>query len=197
MNRVGRRVSFIFFMFGIAALVVGGVYYGYVHRSKEQVAMNSEVILESIREVQKLATIQGHFSEILDYKDYYGYDVWPFRKKALVRVKADVLIGFDFEASRFQIDEESKVVRLGRLPESQILSIDHDLDYYDLTEGAFNRFTEEDFNKLSSEAKNVIRNQAEVSELRKLADEKLYQQLDLLQQLLSTVGWRLEYPPKA
>ena len=46
---------------------------------KEEVS--TQVLLERIEEVTKLVTVEGHISEIYDYKDYYGYDWSIFRKK--------------------------------------------------------------------------------------------------------------------
>ena len=34
-------------------------------------------LLEKINQVNKLVTIEGVYSEIYDYKDYYGYDWSP------------------------------------------------------------------------------------------------------------------------
>ncbi|NTW34279.1 MAG: DUF4230 domain-containing protein, partial [Bacteroidetes bacterium] len=72
-------------------------------------------------------------------------DVSFFTKKALIRVKARILAGFDFEKVKISVDEKSKTVTISNIPPPQILSMEHDLDYYDITEGIFNSFSTEDY----------------------------------------------------
>ena len=63
-----------------------------------------------------------------------------------------------------------------------ILSIDHQIDYYDLQQGTFNQFTPEEMTKLQTFAKDKIRSTAISSGLlnkEKRRDEML-QQLELL-----------------
>ncbi|MBK9982670.1 MAG: DUF4230 domain-containing protein [Saprospiraceae bacterium] len=42
------------------------------------------------------------------------------------------------------------------MPPAEILSVDHDLDYYDLSEGFFNSFSTEDYNKINADAKDFV-----------------------------------------
>ena len=54
---------------------------------------SATVLLEKIREVVKLTTVEGEFSEIYNYSEYSGYFTWFWDKKALVRVNAVVSVG--------------------------------------------------------------------------------------------------------
>ncbi len=104
----------------------------YFKRQEAVVQENGVVLLERIKQVAKLITVEGYFSEIYDYQDYYGYDLSIFRKKALIRVKAKVSVGYDLEKMKVTSDAATKTIHLSGIPPAEILSIEHDLDYYDV-----------------------------------------------------------------
>jgi len=148
--------------------------------------------MEKVESVVKLGTVEGVISEIFQYSDFYNYDISPFRKKALIKIKAVVLVGFDLENMDVEVNSLSKKVLINKLPTPQILAIDHDLDYYDITEGTFNSFTREDYNMLQSQAKEFIRKKALESDLFNRAENQLKEQLKLLNWLMNENGWEIE-----
>lgn len=131
----------------------------------------------------KLITVEGYFSEVYDYKDYYYADWKPFTKKALVRVQAKVSVGYDMEAVTFRADESGKTIVIENMPEPEILSLDHDIDYYDIQQGAFNTFTEDDYNKLNKGAKDFIKAQVADSPLYERAAKQRDHIINMLVQL--------------
>jgi hypothetical protein len=159
---------------------------------------SSDVILERVKKVAKLIAVEGYFSEVYDYKDYWGYDLPFLRKKALVRVRAKVSVGYDLEQLKIDALPASKTIVVSRLPEPQILSIDHDLDYYDITQGTFNTFTNADYNKINANAKKYIEAKARESDLLKMADREGNQALELMRFIAESAGWkfRMEGEPE-
>ncbi|MCB0518808.1 MAG: DUF4230 domain-containing protein [Lewinellaceae bacterium] len=150
------------------------------------------VLLERIQEVAKLVTVEGYFSEIYDYKDYYGYDFGIFRKKALIRVKAKVSFGFDLEKMKIQTLPEQKTILISGIPDPELLSIDHDLDYYDIQEGIFNSFTTEDYTRLNANAKQFIKDKAMESDLFGKAIEQRDHLFEMMKLIVESAGWKLE-----
>ena len=151
------------------------------------------ILLESIKNVSKLIAVEGYFSEIYDYKEYYGFDIFLFRKKALVRVKAKVSIGYDLEKMKVEAKTSEKKIIIGQMPPPQILSIDHDLDYYDVTEGVFNGFTPEDYNKINKNAKDFIAARVKDSELFKKAEEQKNKVMESIKSIVEAAGWTVEF----
>lgn len=156
----------------------------------------STILLEKVKTVTKLITVEGYFSEIYDYKDYYHYDWSPFRKKALLRVKAKVSIGYDLENMKFEALPDQKILRISQMPDPSILSIDHDVDYYDLQQGTFNSFTPKDYTKLNKNAKEYIEAKALESDLMKTAESQVNTTLKVIQFMVEEAGWELEITPK-
>jgi hypothetical protein len=186
------RLSYIAIPLLILMAGVTGWWFGLRHNAFSTTErVDAVVMLERIQNVHKLVLVEGSFSEIYDYKDYWMYDVSPFRKKALIRVKADVLIGFDLEKANIELDEEKHVLTIHHLPESEILSIDHDLDYYDLQEGTFNQFSEVKLTELGKGAKQFIQTQAQNSELISRADQRQANFIKELSLTASAMGWKV------
>lgn len=153
---------------------------------------SSTVLLERIKAVAKLVTVEGYFSEIYDYQDYYGYDLSMLRKKALIKVKAKVLVGFNLEKMRITAEASSKTIVVTSVPGPEILSIEHDLQYYDLQEGLFNSFSEKDYNKLNTNAKEFIRRKALDSDLFSRAQKQRDDIFSMMRFMTESAGWKLK-----
>ena len=176
----------------LAAFLIGfQVKNWFVGKTEKKVTENATVLIEKIQKATKLITVEGTFSEIYDYQDYYGYDLSLFRKKALIRVKAKVSVGYDLEKIKITSNNEKKLIVISEIPPPELLSIEHDLDYYDIQEGMFNPFTKEDYNKLNANAKNFIRQKAQESELFDQATLQKNNLFEMIQLMVESAGWRL------
>ena len=181
-------------LFTLVAVFAAGILLTrwYFKRQEAVVQESGVVLLERIKQVAKLVTVEGYFSEIYDYQDYYGYDLSLFRKKALIRVKAKVSVGYDLEKMKVTADTPTKTIRLSGIPAAEILSIDHDLDYYDVQEGFFNEFSTEDYDKLNAAAKEFIRKKALESDLVKSAATQRNNLIETMKFMTESTGWKLE-----
>ncbi len=182
------RAAILLVVFAIGIFVARWFY----KKSEAVEKQEATVLLERIQEVAKLVTVEGYFSEIYDYQDYYGYDFGIFRKKALIRVKAKVSFGFDLDKMQIQTLPEQKTILISGIPDPELLSIDHDIDYYDIQEGIFNSFSTEDYNKLNANAKNFIKEKALESDLHTKALEQRHHLFEMMKLLVEGAGWRLE-----
>lgn len=184
----------ILFLLAIAAMVFFGYRLNkwFDLKMETQVEEDATVLMEKIQMASKLITVEGFFSEIYDYQDYYGYDFSMFRKKALLRVKAKVSIGYDLSSMKIETDAATKTVILSEIPPAELLSLEHDLDYYDLQEGIFNTFTKADYNKLNANAKDFIRQKAQESELFDQANLKKNALFEMMRLLTESSGWQLK-----
>ncbi len=185
------KVAIVVFL--LALVFWGGIqvtrwYYGLGKMQSEE---QSTVLLERIRSVAKLVVLEGYFSEIYDYKDYYGWDLSWFRKKALIRVKGKVLIGFDLDKMEIRTDAATRTVFMNAFPDPEILSLEHDIDYYDVQEGFFNSFTPQDYTRLNQNAKEFLRKQALNSDLFKHAIERRGEVEQTIRFLVESMGWKL------
>lgn len=184
-----RNTSFLAIL--IAFLVGGWLSWRYFSSGSRPVE-DSTVLLEKIQAVAKLSTVEGTFSEIYNYSEYQGYFSFLWDKKILVRVRATVSAGYNLERLNIEADPVTKTVRMSGLPKPEILSIDHSLDYYDITEGLFTSFTPEDYTRINQRAKDLIRDNAMKSSLLSEADVQGAKMLDLVRFMVEGAGWKLQ-----
>lgn len=154
--------------------------------------INQRILMERVKKVAKLVTVEGEFSNIHQYNDSYWSDISFFRKKALIKVKARVSMGYDLKKATFEVDGTNKVLRVRNLPDPEVLSIDHNLQYYDIQEGAFNSFTEEELSSIGAVAKRKLRQEALNGPLMQQAREEGLESLEIIQLLVEQAGWRFE-----
>jgi hypothetical protein len=159
-------------------------------KSKEEVS--AVVVLERVEKVLKLVTVEGNFSEIYDYQHHVFADIWPFRKKALIRVKARVMVGYDLEKATISVDEATKTVLISGDLQPEILSIEHDLDYYNFENGLFNVITNRDITDMGVRAKAFIEEKAKESDLFRQAEAQKQDMFDFLKLSLASSGWTLK-----
>jgi len=152
----------------------------------------SQVLLENVKTVCKLITVEGSFSDIYSHKDYYWQDLSMFRKKALLKVKAKVGVGYDLSKYTFDMDEATKTITLKKNTKPEILYVDTDVNYYDLSEGTFNTFKPAELTQLNQKAKEHIREQAQISSLMESAAKQGHQVDELIRLITEQAGWKLK-----
>jgi len=167
--------------------------------SKKVEQNNSIVVLERIKKVAKLVTVEGYFSESYTHKEWNNYlgvdfNFGPFKKKARLKVTAKALIGFDLKKMTFTTDEEKKILIISELPEPEILSIEPSIVYEDLYEGYLNSYTKEERTKLNKMATDFIRNKVlENKTLKESAIEQGYEILKIIEFIAKDAGWEVVY----
>ena len=140
----------------------------------------------------KLISVEGQFSELYSYKESYEYDFFNlFSKKIILRVNAKVSVGYDFENVNLSIDSLTKTVTLNELPSPEILSIDHNLDYYDISEGTFNSFTPEELNNMNKKGKDFIASKAKTTQILQKAEVQKQDYIKMMEMALKSGGWKL------
>ena len=70
--------------------------------------------------------------------------------------------------------------------------MDHDLDYFDISEGVFNNFDESDYNKLNEKAKSFIESKALESSLKTETADREAELIEMLKFICRGMGWELK-----
>tara|TARA_R110001592_G_scaffold136906_4_gene354416 strand:+ start:2293 stop:2904 length:612 start_codon:yes stop_codon:yes gene_type:complete len=155
---------------------------------------NSMLIQEQINNVSKLIVTEGHFAEVYNYKDsqqLFG-PLITADKKALVVVNAEVTVGYDLSLVKFEINEDTKTLRIISIPEPEI-KINPDFEYYDVTADYLNQFNAEDYNKIKRNVNASLLKKIEASTLKSNAQNRLLSELSKLLVLTNSMGWTLSY----
>jgi hypothetical protein len=184
-----QRITLILSILFVFAL--GGLAGWYFFAPKPTSTESAQVMLERVRTVMKLVTVEGNYTELYSHNDYSGFFTFFWDKKMLLRVTATVSAGYDLEKVKIEMDAAQKIVRIGPLPPPSILSVDHKIDYYDISEGVFTSFTPQDYTQISERAKELIRQKAEQN-LLPIAQQQAHKTFDLMRAMLEGAGWKLE-----
>lgn len=164
-------------------------------KNKELTEKQSIILLEKIKRVCKLITVEGDFAEIYHYensKDKF-LSLISSKKKALIVINAKAYIGFDLAKVHIKADTHSKKIVLSEFPLPEVLSIAPDLEYYDIKNGLFNKFGSEDISSLNKEAKEHILEKIPESGLMEIAKKDALEAVLLIETIVQTIGWELDY----
>jgi hypothetical protein len=164
-------------------------------RKKELVKHQSTVLLDKIKSVCKLVSVEGDFAEIYKYEnDKEGFwNLWTSKKKALVVINAKAQIGYDLKKVSLRADTNNKKIILSDFPQPEVLSIEPDLQFYDIKNGLFNSFSPDDLTQLNQNAITHIREKIPESGLIDTAKKEALQAVLLIEKIVETIGWKLDY----
>ncbi len=181
------------------ALGVIATYWAYnLFRKKQNQELTkhqSTVLLQQIKSVCKLITVEGDFAEIYTYENTKArfLSLISSKKKALIVINAKAQIGFDLKKIQMHADTENKRIHLTSFPQPEILSIQPELEFYDIQNGLFNAFKPEDITTLNQEAKKHIESKIPQSGLMETAQKEALQSVQLIEKIVGTIGWKLDY----
>ncbi|MCV9926586.1 DUF4230 domain-containing protein [Flavobacterium sp. LS1R49] len=158
---------------------------------------NTNLIQQQIVNVGKLVVTEGHFSEVVTYKNSNKYllDMISFEKKALIIVNANVTVAYDLHKMKYEIDEKNKVIKIISIPKEEI-TINPDIQYYNVEQSQLNAFTGDDYNKINKSVKESLAKKIEKSSLKANAQNRLISELSKILILTNTMGWKLQYDGK-
>jgi len=164
-------------------------------KKKQLVNSQSTILLDKIKNVCKFITVEGDFAEIYHYEDVKErfLKLLSSRKKALVVINAKAHVGYDLSKIDLEADRDKKKIILKHFPQPEVLSIETNLNYYDKTEGYFNRFEATDLTGLHKEAKQHIQDKIPESGLIQAAQKEALETILLIETIVQTIGWKLDY----
>lgn len=155
------------------------------------------LIQQQILNVGKLIVTEGHFSEVITYKNQEKYlmGMVTFDKKALIVVNADVTVAYDLHKMKYDIDEKNKTISIVYIPKQEI-KISPDIKFYDVEQSRLNPFTGDDYNKINKSVKANLAKKIGTSTLKSNAQNRLISELSKLLITTSNLGWTLKYEGK-
>lgn len=164
-------------------------------KSKELTEHQSVILLDKIRSVCKLISVEGDFAEIYRYENVRErfMSLVSSKKKALLVINAKAHIGYDLKKVLMHADIEKKKIIMTNFPQPEVLSIEPDIQFYDIQSGMFNFFSPEDLTLLNQEAKQHIREKIPASGLMDTAKKEALQAVLLIEKIVETIGWKLDY----
>jgi len=189
-------MELLFLGLAFGAVVSFFVFRKFSSSSNKRITQNqSVVLLDKIKKVAKLVTVEGEFAEIYHHENtkekFLG--LYTSKKKAIVLINAKTNIGFDFRKIKMQSDNKNKTIVLSNFPAPEVLSIEPDIRFYDIQNGLLNSFNSEDLTEINKQAKEHILNKIPESNLMQTANQEALNAIVLMESLVETIGWKLDY----
>ena len=158
------------------------------------VEYDTNLIQQQIKNVGKLVVTEGHFAEVMTYKDQKKYlmDMVSFEKKAMVVINADVTVSFDLSKVTYNVDAKNKTLTITNIPKEEI-KISPDIKFYDVEQSTLNEFTGNDYNKINKIVRANLAKKIEKSTLKSNAKNRLVSELSKILVLTNSLGWTLQY----
>jgi hypothetical protein len=148
-----------------------------------------------MRSVSKLITVEGDFNEVMHFSDVKNslLNIISSKKKAIVLANAKVFIGFDMKKIEFEANSDKRQIRVISFPEPEVLSIETEVEFYDVKNGLFNKFDASELTELNKKVKQNIAEKIPDSELLYSAKNKALDTINVMEQMVGTFGWELKY----
>lgn len=155
---------------------------------------SAKLLQQKIVNVGKLVVTEGHFSEVITYKDQKKYlmDLVSFEKKALIVVNADVTVSYDLHLMKYDINNETKTITIVSIPKEEI-KINPNIQFYDVDQSTLNPFSGDDYNKISESVKASLSKKVAQSTLKSNAQNRLISELSKILIMSNAMGWKLQY----
>ena len=181
----------------IVGAMVLSVYYLFAKKSffKNKAKEQSVILLEKMRSVSKLITVEGNMNEIMHFQDEKSslLNMVSSKKKAIIMANAKIFIGFDMKKMRFEANANKQQIKITSFPEPEVLSMETHLDFYDIQNGLFNKFDATELTELNKKVKQNFTDKIPESDLLYSAKTKALDTLQVMEQMVSTFGWELKY----
>lgn len=186
----------------VLSFVLGmAVFWGLSRNSGPELSTEeqSTILLQQVRKVMKLVTVEGDVAEIFDSKQTKTYTLYlplptpiAFVKEAAVEVSGKILVGYDLEKVQLDIDQESRTLRISNLPEPEVLAIDHEVRFKNVKESWWNVFSSADYSKLNERAKARLYDKALKSHLIEEARQQGNGLIETIELLAKASGFTVE-----
>lgn len=184
-------------LYATLGLIFGGflTWLFFVFKRKQVVKAEANVVMSTLKKVSKLVTVEGEFSEIYKHSEKQPilFNLFKTEKKAIIILKAKVLMGYDLAKMEFTVSETQRKIHIKQKPKPEILNLWTDAEYYDIKHGTFTRFSEEDLNKIKVDATQFLIDKIKESDLPRLTSEQGNIGLSLLEDTTKSLGWELKY----
>lgn len=181
----------------VLAIALAFKYCEFKKGDDSSIEYNTNLIQQQILNVGKLVVTEGHFSEVITYKNKQKYlmNMVSFEKKALVIVNANVTVAYDLHKMKYDIDEKNKTITILNIPKEEI-TINPDIQFYDVEQSQMNQFTGDDYNKINKSVKANLAKKIDKSSLKTNAQNRLISELSKILILTNSMGWKLQYNGK-
>lgn len=158
----------------LALTLIGLGFWGGCHLARKPSTLTESTLIETVRQVAKLVTIEHHMADIVTFEEESPWPIFGRDRKGVIIARGKVLAGFDLKkpiACRIAASESPPAVDV-RLPAPEIIAVDATYHYYDVQ-----NLTREQHEWLLTRAQWTLRTSARKAGVLRDAERSLAQLL--------------------
>lgn len=148
---------------------------------KDEANTNYYILTNQISKMNKMVVLEEDFSNLQKTKitsKLLGLDVLPVSEKEIIiftKVKAQV--SYDLHKMKLEVDSTDKKLIIKKLPTAEI-KIFTDAEISSLDDSFFDRFTEDDFKRITNNSKKIAEKSIDKNKLRNEGKKQLMKNLN-------------------
>lgn len=168
--------------------------YFFKNIGKDDTNTDYYVLTNQISKMNKMVVIEQDFSNMQKTKitsKLLGLDVLPSAEKEIVIfTKAKAQVSYDLHKMKIEVDSTNKKLIIKDLPNADI-KIFTDAEISSLDDSFFDRFTQEDFKRITNNAKKNAEKTVDQNKLRNEGRKQLMQNLNDIFVLANALNYKI------
>ena len=167
--------------FSLGVIITLLTIYFFKNFGKDEANTDYYILTNQISKMNKMVVLEQDFSSMQKTKitsKLLGLDVLPSSQKELVIfTKAKAQVSYDLHKMKLEVDSANKKLIIKELPNADIkIFIDAKITY--IEDSFFDRFTQEDFKRITTNAKKNAEKTVDQTKLRNEGRKQLLQNLN-------------------
>lgn len=167
--------------FSIGVIITLLAVYFFKNFGKDEANTDYYILTNQISKMNKMVVLEQDFSSMQKTKitsKLLGVYVLPsLEKQIVIFTKAKAQVSYDLKKMKLEVDSDNKKLIIKELPNADI-KIFTDAEISSLDDSFFDRFTQEDFKRITSNAKKNAEKTVDQTKLRSEGRKQLLQNLN-------------------
>ena len=167
--------------FSLGVIITLLTIYFFKNFGKDEANTDYYILTNQISKMNKMVVLEQDFSSMQKTKitsKLLGLDVLPSSQKELVIfTKAKAQVSYDLHQMKLEVDSANKKLIIKKLPNADI-KIFTDAEISSLDDSFFDRFTQEDFKRITNNARKNAEKTVDQTKLRNEGRKQLLQNLN-------------------
>lgn len=172
---------------------VGVAYFIFGNQKKQNVAEASSTIAYGIQRLNKLVVAEQNYANFYSHKSSNSYlgNLISFDKNLLLKVDLRVQASYDLSAMKIEMDSINQKIIINEIPDLKLETFP-DVDFFEMKQSKLNQFSKEELNAIKKRAILAVEKKIDYTELRRQAQEQLFENLEEIYLLAKIYGWEVE-----
>lgn len=177
----------------IFALGIGLTFLVMRNYKQQNATEASSTIAYGIQRLNKMVVAEQNYANFYSHKSSNSYlgNLVSFDKNLLLKVDLRVQASYDLSAIKIKIDSANQKIIINEIPDLKLETFPN-VDFFEMKQSKLNQFSKDELNAIKKRAVLAVEKEIDYSELKKQAEEQLFENLEDIYLLAKIYGWEVE-----